>query len=234
MPEGEATEVCDTFTLTFSKHCIPFGLPTYPEIASKAKLHFQDEAMTVDWRDEYADKVYIMELTKAADKEQMMTFTIRGEEVTIKLEPIQRGQKNGRGRREDGLLLTFKDAGKRFMKHIPNTELDRILQNELSMEILKPTEMQRIPDTDVFNGNRYAVIKRPQDINSIPDSLPVRDPATGRHFQIRIRYKGKKWYCAKCMDKHEGACPALKAFYEAKDIRKKMEEDGTYVCLAAE
>ena len=227
MSEGGSTEeLCDTFQLTFSRHCLPFKLPTYPAIAAIAKKHFKDDAMNVDWRDHYGDRLYIMELTKKVKRQQEITLTVNEKVVTIALEPIERGQKNYRGKREKGVLLTFKDAGKRFMSHIPNTEIDRILQNELEMVILKPTELQRIPETDVFNGNRYAVIRTPTDITRIPDSMPVRDPATGKDYQIRISYSGKKWYCPKCMDKHEGGCPALKAFYAAKDTRKKMEEDG--------
>ena len=60
--------------------------------------------MNVDWRD--GDRSYIMELTKPAKKQQEITFTVNEKVVTIALEPIERGQKNHRGKREDGLLLT--------------------------------------------------------------------------------------------------------------------------------
>ena len=125
-----------------------------------------------------------------------------------------------------GLLLTFKDAGKRFLQHISNDEFDRILQNEMGLELLKLTELQRIPETDVFNGNRYAVVRIPEKMEKITDTIPIRDTRSDKIYQIQIRFRGKKWFCARCTKEHTEACPVLKAFYEAKDRRKVMEDNG--------
>ena len=111
-------------------------------------------------------------------------------------------------------MLTFKDAGKNFMRHIPNHHFDMTVRNDLNLEILKPTELQRIQKTDVFNGNRYMVVTPPPDITTIPDSLPIRDTQSNTIFQVRIGFLGKKWFCGRCMKEHLKACPELEDFYK--------------------
>ena len=79
-----------------------------------------------------------------------------------------------------------------------------------------------------FNGNRYAVIATPQD--TIPDSLPIKDPTTGAHTQIRITFKGQARFCGRCNVPHVGQCPQLAAFYKAKEERDRMEKEGE-ICV---
>ena len=101
MPEGEdRPTTCHTFMLTFSNHCIPFGLPTYPQVASIAKLHFKDAAMNVDWKEDRGDKFYIMELTKPAPIDQAINFKIGGKSYDIELHPWIRESRQRGGRQE--------------------------------------------------------------------------------------------------------------------------------------
>ena len=152
----EPVKKVDTFFLKFSLHCLPFKLPDYPQIAQAAKKHFQDDGMNVDWRYKDSEIIYRMELNEPAPEDQEMTFVVEGKSYTIKLEPYVKNTGSSRYH-ENGLLLTFKNAGTLFYKGIPSAEYDRVLQNVLDLELLKLTEKQKIYGTDVFNGNKYAV-----------------------------------------------------------------------------
>ena len=226
---AQALPTTDLFFLKFSKTCRPFKLPEYPEIAYLAGLHFNDPAVNVTFDFHKGEKFYIMETTEHHSVEQKMKFTVRNRDYFIKLDAsapanIRRKKRENRsgGSNDDGLLLTFYQAGRKFLNGVPNSTFDHELQKTLGLELYLPTQKQRIKDTPLFNGNRFAVVKRPENLAKIPDSMPVTDPVTNKVFHIRISYFGQLFYCARCMKKHGRKCPELTEFYEAKDKRDAM------------
>ena len=220
----ENVATTDTFFLRFSRSCRPFKLPEYAEIAATAINHFNDEAINVTYDWVRGEKVYRMETTEPHPRDQSLMFTVEGHEYFIKLDPLEPKQKYQRQtyQREEGLLLTFWQAGRKFLNGVPNKNFDILLQNSLGLELLKPTQMQYIPNTKIFNGNRYAVVATPENLATIPDTVPITSP-TGRVYHIRVNYFNKMTYCPRCLHQHGRECPQLKEFYEAKDKRKQMK-----------
>ena len=217
----------DTFFLRFSRSCRPFKLPEYPEIGAVASEHFNDPAIncTYDWV--RGEKVYRLETNDQHPRDQSLKFTVEGLDYMIKLDPLDPKEKQRRQttRREDGLLLTFWQAGRKFLNKVPNKSFDELLQNSLGLEVLKPTMKQFVPNTTIFNGNRYAVVATPENLAKIPDTVPISEPDSGRVYHIRINYFGKMTYCARCMNMHGRTCPELKDFYDAKAKRKEMKKN---------
>ena len=79
--------------------------------------------------------------------------------------------------------------------------------------------------TDVYNGNRYIIIKKPGNVNSIPESIPVTHPTTNATLNIKVTFAGQKRHCPTCNDFHIDGCPYLREFYEAKEKKEKMREN---------
>ena len=48
-----------------------------------------------------------------------------------------------------------------------------IIQNDLNLEIERPTEKQKIYGTQLFNGNRFCVIKKPEHLTKIAEFIPI-------------------------------------------------------------
>lgn len=218
----------DTFYLQFSKVCKPFGLPGLPKIAQAAMGHFLDPGMSLDFERQGSDIIYRIELTKEVEaKGHKLEFKVQGKKYELELETTlpQRGFPRTGGRSREGLLPTFQKAGQKKFNNIPNSYFDKLLQ-DVGLEVIKPCEKQKIRGQEIFNGNRYAVITVPENHNIIPDSLPVKDPGTGAHHQLRISYKGQARYCGRCCKRHVGQCPALEEFYRAKTERDRMAKDG--------
>ena len=149
----------------------------------------------------------------------------------MRLEPQEPNGKNRytRGKntknRQEGVLLTFYKAGRKSLQGIKNHLYDSALQNDLILEILKPTERQRIRGSQIFNGNKYAVVKKPDDMAEIPDMMPIQDPTSGIVYYIRINFYGQVRYCARCEQQHPGQCQELIDFYKAKAERDAMEKE---------
>ena len=226
----ERPKLCEVFYLSFADYCIPFGLPDYPKVARVVKDHFRKDALNCDYKTYNGDDIYRIELPEPVEAEQYLTFEINNETYDIKLEPEDEKKERERSRRnirrQEGLLLTFKDAGKNFLRDVRCSKFDEALQNDLKLEVLKPTEYQKIPETEIYNGNRYAVVRRPENMSQISETLPIVDPSTKKTYLLRIGYRGKSWFCSRCREKHTEQCPELAAFYKAKDERKKLEERG--------
>ena len=102
---------------------------------------------------------------------------------------------------------------------------DNVIQNVLNLTLEKPTEKQKIRGTQIFNGNRYCVVRKPENLATIPDFIPVEDPVTRKVFNIPINYYGKLWNCGRCNSQHSGKCPLLQEFYAAKEERERMEKE---------
>ena len=204
MADKEITEKSDTFYLRFSSVCKPFGLPQLPEVARTAMNYFFDPSMNVDFERMGSDTIYKFEVSNEIDSAgHKLVFKVQGEVHKIELE----ASKPQRGFHEC-LLITFQNAAQKKFNKIPNSEFDKHL-TILGFNVIKPTERQKIKDHDIYNSNRYAVISAPKDTNTIPDSLPIVDPETAAHHQVRISFKGQARHCGRCNGLHVGQCRVL-------------------------
>ena len=223
--EPECMETTNTFVLKFSLVCRPFKLPEYADVAQEAIRYFNDPDISVDRRKQGSEVLYRMEINEQRPKfGNALTFTVEGIKYNVDLLPYEPAR--GRGRKRDNtILLTFQQAGQRMYSHISMEIFDKIIQNELSLTLEKPTEKQKIRYTQVYNGNRYCVIKKPDNLAEIPDFLPIVDPINKTTHYIRITYAGKLYNCGRCLQQHSGQCPLLADFYMAKEERERMERE---------
>ena len=221
------TETTDSFFLRFSMVARPFRLPGYTEIANAALEYFQDPTLKVSMRRMGPEKIYRIKLKhKSAKDGRSLKLVCNDTELTFPLlteNPFKKGEK-----REDGILLPFQRANEDEMECIPNDVFDGEVGN-FKLEVIRPTELQKVPGSPALNGNRYCVIKPPEDLNKIPEFLPVRNPLTKSLHNVKTTYKGQARFCTRCLKKHVGECPELKAFYEALEKRNKLKEDGEIV-----
>ena len=225
----ENNETTDTFLLRFSLVCRPFKLPKYPDVALEAMRYFEDPQISVTPRKEGSELVYRIEINEQKPKYgNALSFTVEGKKYNVDLHPVEEEEYRPRfsygNSRENNLLLTFLYAGQRKYNTIPMDTFDNIIQKDLGLTLEKPTEKQKIKGTQIFNGNRYCVIRKPENLAVIPDSIPVVDAVKQKTRQIRINYDGKVYNCGRCMQQHPGRCPLLEEFYKAKEERERMEQ----------
>ena len=221
-PENQ--ETTDQLVLRFSLSCRPFKLPEYPEIAFVASQHFDDPMISVSQRLEGSERVYRFELNSEVPKfGNALSFEVLGKTYNVDLQPYQPYQQ--RRNREMNLLLTFYGAGQKIYNNISMESFDKAIQNDLGFVLEKATERQKIRNTQIFNGNRYCVIRKPDNLALVPDFLPMQDPITKQVHNIPISYNNKIRNCGRCMAQHAGPCPQLEAFYAAKNERDRMERE---------
>ena len=230
--EPECTETTNTFLLKFSLVCRPFKLPEYADVALEAIRYFDDPEISVDRRKQGSEVIYRMEINEQRPKfGNALTFTVEGIKYNCDLIPHEPRTGSARARgsyssyRDNNILLTFQQAGQRMFNHISMEIFDKMVQNELRLTLEKPTEKQKIRYTQVYNGNRYCVIRKPDNLADIPDFLPIVDPISKITHHIRITYAGKLYNCGRCLKQHSGQCPLLADFYAAKEERERMERD---------
>ena len=214
-------EYTDELFLKFSNHARPFGLPTYPEIALAGMNYFQQEGMICVPLRIISGIVYKFQLReKVPTTGHKMEFICGGVAHNVPLYTWTTKQRE-KSTRKDGTLLTFQRAGQGIVGDVPAALFDAKML-ELKLELIVPTKMQRIKDTQILNGNRFCVIKTPENVNVIPESIPLVNPLTHAVHHVRVNFKGQERYCQRCSEKHVGQCPELKAFYEAKDKKEEM------------
>ena len=226
------TEMTDKFTLRFSSTCKPFGHPEYVTIAEEAIRYFDDPYLTATYLDNGPETIYFFEVNKYWPKYgNSLSFVVEGIKYNIDLQPNEnvrqgaKGSQGNRDERENNLLLTFYRAGQKDYNHISMETFDKIIQNTLNFTLEKATERQKHRYTQIFNGNRYCVIKKPDNLASIPEFLPIEDPEKNTTHYIRISYSGKLFNCGRCGNQHGKTCPQLTSFNEARDERKRMERE---------
>ena len=223
-------EMTNKLMLRFSRTCRPFKLPSYPMIAFEASNHFEDPLCNVVPGREGSEKTYRIELTKYVPKHgNYLTFVVEGVKYNVDLEPFvdyrEGGNRGRRGdRRENNLLLTFQGAGQMDFDSVPMTYFDDIIQKDLDLVLERLTEKQKVYGTQVFNGNRFCVVRRPKELAKIPEFIPVPHPTMGTQ-KIYIRYSGRLYNCGRCNKQHTGRCPELQEFYQAKEERERMEKE---------
>jgi len=116
---------------------------------------------------------------------------------------------------KDGTLITILNCARtKEQKNVGNEVYDEYFST--LGDIVKATEFQKYQKTAFTNGNRYLVLKI-ENIKNIPGTIEIK----GEKFYTR--FKGQTWRCSRCQEEHLGPCPYLKAFYQAKEERKKME-----------
>ena len=222
----------DEFTkdlfLRFSMVTHPFGLPLYPEVSNAGVIHFDDPGLKCIIIRNGAEKIYKYELTKKVKREgQYLTFTCA--DVERKFPLISNDPSKRRfNYNESGTLLTFKKACERenHSETIDNMIFDKAVQ-AFSLKLDRPTQAQRVKgENGGFTGNRFCVVSTPDDMDKIPEFLPIRHPQTNRLYEFKVTYKGQARFCARCMKKHVGACPSMKAFYDAINDREQIKNEG--------
>jgi hypothetical protein len=220
---GDATSLTDTFYLRFSQVVKPFGLPNYAEIANTALDYFQDPSLKVNMKRLGAEKIYRIQLpTKTDMNNRSLTLRCNGEDVRFPLlteDPFE----NKRGR-EEGILLTLQGAYEGDLEALPNSVFDKAVA-AFNLQIIVPTRLQKVAGSVALNGNRYCIIKKVDNLNSIPEFLPVTHPVTKKLYNVKSTFKDQARSCTRCLKKHVGQCPEMKKFFEALDNRKKLKEE---------
>ena len=219
----ESTET-NLFFLRFAQNVKPYRLPNYTEIANSALERFQDPALKVTMKRKGAEKIYKIQLSSKIKAEgHSLLLPCNGVDVRIPLTTVD--PLDTKHTQEKGILLTFAGAFDGEMESIPNSSFDQAVAN-FNLQILVPTRLQKVPGSSALNGNRYCILKTVDDTNSIPEYLPVTHPVTKKLFNVRSTFKGQARSCTRCLKKHVGQCPELKAFYEALNKRKQLKEEG--------
>ena len=219
---GNADSLTDTFYLRFSQIVKPFGLPNYAEIANAALDYFQEPALKVSMKRLGAEKIYRIQLPTMTDKnDRSLSLRCNGEDIRFPL--LTEDPFEGNRNREEGILLTFAGAYDGELEALPNSVFDEAIA-AFNLQLIVPTKLQHVPGSMALNGNRYCILKKVDNINSIPEYLPVTHPVTKKLFNVRSTFRDQPRSCTRCMRKHVGRCPELKKFYEALEIRKGMKE----------
>ena len=159
------------FFLRFSTVKTPFfALPSHVEVALKLSNHFQQFGM------------------------KMIPIYGRGQDMAYKVELRDEVRKSGQGllfsdvlvpllawekpKRREGLLLTFQGGASGALEEIPSAVFDDQIA-ELKLDLIVDTRTQFWKGTTVQNGNRMCVIETPENLRTIPESMPVTNPTTG-------------------------------------------------------
>ena len=123
--------------------------------------------------------------------------------------------------RREGTLITMRGAAEGAVGYIPASQFDKAMES-LQLQLIVPTKMQRIKDTQVFNGNRFCVVETPEDLKRIPSQISLKNPLSNIVYSVRLSFKGQEIFCSRCNESHVGQCPALQAFYTAKKQKEVM------------
>ena len=233
-PPQPVIEKASDFFLRFATRARPFNLPTWSLVTAKGMEHFNDPSLRCLRRRYGAEYIYIYQLTRPAPiANQSIKFFCNGEEISFDLStqhPFERKGNRTQGNRapmekEKGVLITFQDAGMREHDDIPSADFDKALA-AFNLHVIVSTRMQPVHDCKgSFNGNRFCVVRIPEDMNMIPEYLPVRSPR-GKLHNFKSTYKNQARQCDVCWVKHIGQCPKKKAMFEAKEKKEKMREEG--------
>ena len=245
LPDPQLPEESRQFFLRFATKAKPFNLPTWSEVTAKGMEHFVDPGMRCSRKRFGAESIYMFQLTKPAPVDQSIKFLVNGEELSFDLtlnHPFERKSNHGnrnvrnatnattpREEREEGILITFQNAGLMECDNIPNSDFDKAMA-AFNLHVILATRMQPVPGVKgSFNGNRYCVIRIPESMLMIPEFLPVRNPQ-GKLHNFKSTYKNQARQCDICWVKHVGQCPKRKAMFDAKEEKERMRNDGEIDC----
>ena len=96
--------------------------------------------------------------------------------------------------REEGILLTLADAYDGDLESLPNSVFDAAIA-AFNLQIIVPTKLQHVPGSITLNGNRYCVLNMVDNLNSIPEFLPVTHPVTKKLYNVRSTFKNQARSC---------------------------------------
>jgi hypothetical protein len=204
----------------------PYRLPNRVEIVKQVRATFpEDPALSV--LESYVNRevVYTIVLTNPVPKEgNLIRLKVRGAEKAFPL--VHDGDELVPKSRnfENTILLTFKNPGLEWSKGVPNKDIDSLIQNDLGLELEKPTQHQTYKGTDVYNGNRCCVIQKPDNLQKIPREIPIINPITNETLIAKVTYNGQEYHCRRCSEFHAGQCPELAEFYKAKEMKEEMRK----------
>ena len=132
----------------------------------------------------------------------------------------QQKQRTRRHHDPDSLKIRIFDAWDLRHRDINYTHFDIYFQN-LGAEIIRTTQPERCrDDPDIFNTNRYLVVKKKKENDDIID---FGNRITVEGLSFKLSYYGIKRYCGLCQKSHGWDCP-IKA---RNDFLRKIREDKT-------
>ena len=242
--ETVTVETSSEFFVKFSGHLRPFEVPKYAEVALAGMFHFQQAGMMCHPIRLGSETIYKFVLQTEVEKMgHLLPFRVGNETHQIPLytwerktggdgkgEDDEEGEKDGRNplrrnQREEGILLTFFRAAQGPLGELDSNVFDDKIR-AAGLELIVPTKFQRVPgmrDMTVLNGNRFCVIRRPEEEKAIPGTLVVNNGVAD--LFVRVNFRGQKRFCNRCRADHVGQCPSLKEFYEAREKRRQMSEE---------
>ena len=125
------------------------------------------------------------------------SLIVRGHE--IKLSPIRKQQRQRTLRDPEGIKIRIFDAYGLKFRGIDNDAFNEYFQN-LGVEVIKQTQPERCRDRpDVFNTNRFIVVKKKNDKGETID-FGTKIFVAG--FYFNLSYWNIQKFCALCMKKH--------------------------------
>ena len=170
-------------------------------------------------------------------------LVIRGKEVPIipiykrrRQQQWQQQQHDGRRNNRqkffdpDGLKIRIFDAWKIQHRSTTHQKFDEHFR-EIGVEVIKPTQPERCREfREVFNSNRYIVVKKTND-EGVEVDFGNRITVDGVSF--KLSYFGMKRYCGLCDTKHGFECPTqiqndlMRAHRKGKTSQCKIYSDST-------
>ena len=207
-----------TYFLNLREVYTPFQLPTLPELLQSLKAKFSDDPGMIVLQPRRSEQgMYRIVLEKDEDNLQL-PLSVGGQTFTFPLRKLTDTEAEGKfnlNPRAEGQLYTLYHCTTGALGRMSNKHFDAALS--ALGRITRPCEHQRYKGQTVFNGNRFfcMVAKGP-----VPDSVEIRDPSHPEEvYYVKIGYKGKKYYCARCQESHVGECPVKKTFYAEQEYR---------------
>ena len=181
----------------------------------------QDEGVVLQQLRGTGAGIYRVILSKPVTDLTGLSVTLQKGEGTVEL-LLKEPDKTSGGDfvRREGTLITFLNAAVGPLNAIPQENFDRAISK--FGVVVKNTTLQKYKGTPMLNGNRYCVLDTTGK-GAVPGTIVVRNPATNKDESFNIRYKGQTWFCRRCSEDHVGPCPALQAFFAAKDERKTTQ-----------
>ena len=91
-------------------------------------------------------------------------------------------------------MLTFRHAGVSDLESVPVEAFDQAM-NYLKLVMIVTRKMQKIKETRVLYRNCFCVVETPDNLRTIPESIPVEDLVTHQQYQVKVTFKGQERYC---------------------------------------
>ena len=217
-----------TYYLSLVRHFTPWSIPAVVTLVAALRTQFPtDDQLTVIPLGGAKKGIYKIVLGSDPPPGESVVLSIEVDKrlVEIPLVPERTFLANSNSRpgqgRADGVLITLYGGWQGPLKPISNQVFDEALSNY--GEVTRPTDLQKHLGTDVFNGNRFCVLRKKKPTDKLPDRITLPNPdKSGPALYINCGYKGKERYCSRCLKNHVGACPELREFYAARDRRREQ------------